>query len=121
MTIACAYVLMVLAVGHVTVGYAMYRDAIHALFRDGYFGAAAGHPDRLLAFWFILFSATLMLLGQLVLYSARTQDKTLLLILSLYIGLIGITGALALPRSPFLVAVIIAPVLFWQAAGNNPL
>lgn len=121
MTPIFAYALMALAVGHVFVGYMMYRGAIHALFRDGYVGAAAGHPDRLLAFWFVLFSATLLLLGHLILYATKIDDKALLSTLAIYVGAIGVAGALALPRSPFWVAVVIAPLLLWQAAGNNPL
>ncbi len=107
------YVLIALGLGHTIVGVVKYRPALVALFRDGYFNAATGHDDRLVAFWFLMFGAMLLLLGQITLYAAKTNDLYLLRLLGWYVACIGIVGATALPRSPFWVAIIIASFMLW--------
>ncbi len=105
------YVLIALGLGHTIVGVVKYRLALVALFRDGYFDAATGHADRLLAFWFLLFSAMLFLLGQIMLYVAKTNDLYLLRLLCWYLAIIGVVGTAALPRSPFWIAIILAGLM----------
>ena len=107
------YILIALGIGHTVVGIVKYRPAIVAWIRDGFFNAATGHTDRLLAFWFLMFGAMLLLLGQITLYAARTNDLYLLHVLSWHVVCIGVVGASVLPRSPFWVAVVLAPLMLW--------
>lgn len=107
------YILIALGFGHAVVGIVKYRSAIVAWIRDGFFNAASGHADRLLAFWFLMFGAMLLLLGQVTLYAAQTHDMYLLRVLGWHVIGIGIVGATALPRSPFWVAVVLAPLMLW--------
>ena len=115
MTTLSGYVLIALGLGHTIVGFVKYRPVLVALFRDGYFNAAAGHTDRLLAFWFLMFSAMLLLLGQVTLYAARTNDIYLMRLLFWYVACIGALGATALPRSPFWIAIILATLMLREA------
>lgn len=111
-------VLVTLGIGHTVVGVVKYRPALVAIFRDGYFNAATGHAERLVAFWFLMFGAMLMLLGQITLYAARSQDMELLRVLGWYVAVVGIIGATALPRSPFWVAIVLAPLMLWVVYVN---
>ena len=108
MIILSGYILIALGIGHTIVGLVKYRTAIVAWLRDGYFNAATGHIDRLLAFWFLMFGSMLLLVGQITLHAAKTNDLYLLRLLGWYVVCIGIVGATALPRSPFWVAIAIA-------------
>lgn len=112
MTTLSGYVLVALGLGHTIVGIVKYRSPLVALFRDGYFNAATGHTDRLLAFWFLMFSAILLLLGHVTLYAAKTNDVNLIRLLCWYVACIGVAGAAALPRSPFWIAIILAGLMF---------
>ena len=105
------YVLIALGLGHTIVGVVKYRPALLALFRDRYLNALTGHTDRLVAFWFLLFGTKLLLLGQITLYAAKTDDLYLLRMLGWYVACIGVLGATALPRSPFWVAIIVGSLM----------
>lgn len=108
------YILIALGIGHTVVGVVKYRTPLTGLFRDGYFNAAVGHADRLLAFWFLLFAVMLLLLGQSILHAEKTGDDVLLEMLAWYVTGIGVAGAAALPRSPFWVAVVLGPLILWN-------
>ena len=72
------YVLIALGIGHTVTGIILFRPALAALFRDGFANAVLPHPDRRLAFWFLMFSVMLFFLGQVTLYAAATDDTYLL-------------------------------------------
>lgn len=112
------YVLLALGVGHTIIGIVKYRRAIVAWIRDGFFNAATGHNDRLLAFWFLMFGAMLFLLGQITIYAVQTNDTYLLRVLGWYVVAIGVVGATALPRSPFWVAIVLALLMLWVIYMN---
>ncbi len=109
------YALIVLSIAHTIVGFVMYRSALMSWLRDGFFNAVHPHLDRRAAFWFLLFSATLFLLGHLTIYAVRTDDSSLLRLIAWYVLVIGAVGVSALPKSPFWAALIIAMVLFLSA------
>ncbi len=108
------YVLIALGIGHTVTGIILFRPALAALFRDGFANAVLPHPDRRLAFWFLMFSVMLFFLGQVTLYAAATDDTYLLKVVGWYVLGIGAVGATAMPKSPFWIALIVAPILLWS-------
>ena len=109
------YLFILLAVGHTVTGLVLYRSALTGLIRDKYFNAVLRDKNRTILFWLLMFSALLALLGQLILYAAASHDLLLLRIAGWYALVIGLAGALAMPRSPFWAALLASPVLL-QAA-----
>ena len=108
------YILIALGIGHTVTGIILFRPALAALFRDGFANAVLPHPDRRLAFWFLMFSVMLFFLGQVTLYAAATDDTYLLKVVGWYVLGIGVVGATAMPKSPFWIALIVAPILLWS-------
>jgi hypothetical protein len=64
-----------------------------------------------------MFGPLLMLTGQVAIHAVEIKDLALLQSLGIYLIVLGLFGALALPRSPFWGAVLIGPVLLAGARG----
>ena len=58
--------LMATAGLHIAVGLVLYRGPLLAMAGAGLVGSVTGDSEREAAFWFILFGAVLLILGQLV-------------------------------------------------------
>lgn len=108
------YVLIALGIGHTLTGVLTFRPALTSLFRDGFVNAVLPHLERRLAFWFLMFSIMLFLLGQITIHAAATNDIFLLRVIGWYTLGIGVVGAMAMPKSPFWVALAASPVLLWS-------
>ena len=108
------YVLIALGIGHTVTGIILFRPALAALFRDGFANAVLPHLDRRLAFWFLMFSVMLFFLGQVTLYAAASNDTYLIKVVGWYVLGIGAVGATAMPKSPYWIALIVAPILLWS-------
>jgi len=108
------YVLIALGIGHTVTGIILFRPALAALFRDGFANAVLPHLDRRLAFWFLMFSVMLLFLGQVTLYAAASNDTYLIKVVGWYVLGIGAVGATAMPKSPYWIALIVAPILLWS-------
>ncbi len=108
------YVLLAIGIGHTVTGIIIVRPALGSLFRDGFANAVLPHPDRRVAFWFLIFSVMLFFLGQVTLYAAATDDTYLLKVVGWYVLGIGAVGATAMPKSPFWIALIVSPILLWS-------
>ena len=73
--------LMATAVGHALVGLILFREPIAAILNDGLVNAiqpplfaAEARFDRIAAFWFLLFSPVLFLLGQITNWTVEQRD-----------------------------------------------
>ncbi len=108
------YVLIALAIGHTVTGIILFRPALAALVRDGFANAVLPHLDRRVVFWFLMFSVMLFFLGQVTLYAAASNDTYLFKVVGWYALGIGAVGATAMPKSPFWIALIVAPILLWS-------
>lgn len=106
------YSLVVLGISHTVVAFVLYRQELARWFGQGLLSGAQLQGDRLPALWFLIFSATLFLLGQLVFYAAKAGDQKLLHLVAWYTLGIGALGIVALPKSPFWAAIVIAGLLF---------
>ncbi len=109
------YLLISLAIGHTIVGAVLFRDTLAMLIRDGVFDAVMPHLERRAAFWFLMFGFMLFLCGQITLYAAESNDTYLLRIIGFYVFTMGVIGAIAMPKSPFLVAILIGSYLLWSS------
>lgn len=93
--------LQLLGVAHAAVGVIKYRSELAAIASDGIFNAVNGHPERLIAFWFLVVAPALWMCGRLLAVAESTGHlKVQVAAGRLLIGL-GLVGILAMPTSPF--------------------
>jgi hypothetical protein len=114
------YLLIAVGVAHAVTGIAKYHQPLAAMLQEGFVDAVRPHLDRLLAFWFMLFTAILFLAGHITLHAAASRSTYLVRLTGWYLLIIGAIGALAIPKSPFWIAVVIAPVLLWSGYRLQP-
>jgi hypothetical protein len=108
------YLLLVVGVAHAVTGIAKYHAPLAAMLQEGFFNAVRPHPERLLAFWFMLFSAIPFFAGQVTLHAVASRSAYLLRLTGWYLLGIGALGVIAIPASPFWIAVALAPMLLWS-------
>ncbi|HJV61673.1 MAG TPA: DUF6463 family protein [Albitalea sp.] len=116
LTIA-AWLLVVLGLGHTLLGFFWFREPLLQAAGEGLVGRFQREPKRRLAFWFTIFGPLLMLAGHVAVHALQQGDMALLRLVGVYLLPLSIAGALALPRSPFWAAVVIAPLFL--AAGTG--
>ena len=61
-----------------------------------------------------MFSVMLFFLEQVTLYAAASNDTYLIKVVGWYVLGIGAVGATAMPKSPYWIALIVAPILLWS-------
>jgi len=120
MLIAAGWLLVFLGFGHTVLGFVWFKLPFAQAAREGLFGRFAGEPARRTAFWFTIFGPLLMLTGQVAVHAAQQADRGLLTLVGIYLLPMSIAGAVALPRSPFWVALAIAPLLIAAGQGWLP-
>jgi hypothetical protein len=108
-------VLMVTAMVHTAVGVVLFRDPLAAILGDGFFNAIRPHFDRAAAFWFLLFSPVLFLLGQITNYAVGHRDAHLVRLVGCYLLGMGILGVAVLPISGFWILIALTPLLLTVA------
>jgi hypothetical protein len=102
-----------IAVGHALLGGVLYREPLAEMVREGLVSTIGpvGGFDRKAAFWFLAFSATLLLWGQLVAHaSARADGRALALVGWSMLG-VGVVGAFVMPVSGFWSVLAVAPLV----------
>ena len=112
--------LIATAIGHAVVGVALFHDAYAAILRDGFLDAVAPHADRMVAFWFLLFSPVCFLLGQVVTRAIAHEDKPLIALLGWYVLGLGVVGAMGLPVSGFWLLIAIGVLMLRSAHSPMP-
>ncbi len=97
---------MATAVGHAVVGAFLFSEPLSEMVREGVINSirppmysAQPHFDRAAAFWFLLFSPVLFLLGQIVNHATSCRDTRSLRLIGWYLIGIGAVGAAILPLS----------------------
>jgi Family of unknown function (DUF6463) len=98
--------LMLTGIGHALVGVVLFHRPLAAIRDAGFFNAiqppsyvATPHFDRIAAFWFLVFSPLLVLLGQLTSRAVRRRDTHTLDAIGWYLLAIGVVGVAVLPVS----------------------
>ena len=116
--------LMATAVGHALVGFVLFRESIAAVLNDGLVNAIqppyyAAEPrfDRIAAFWFLLFSPVLLLLGQITNWAVEQRDAHSLKLVGWNLMGIGVFGSVVLPISGNWVLIALAAIVLRAASG----
>jgi uncharacterized membrane protein len=102
------------ALGHALVGIAVFHEALAAIVRDGFVNGV--HPqllergvvpyfDREAAFWFILYTPILVLIGLVTRRALEVRDVVLLRFVGWTLLATGGVGAVAMPISGFWIVV----------------
>ncbi len=102
------------ALGHALVGVAVFHEALAAIARDGFVNAV--HPqllergvvpyfDREAAFWFMLYTPILVLIGLVTRRALEVRDVVLLRFIGWTLLATGGIGAVAMPISGFWIVV----------------
>jgi len=112
-----AWILVVLGVGHTTVGVVRFKEPLAQAVRAGFVGQFVGHPDRRAAFWFMIFGPLLVMGGHLAIHAVNTADARLLRIIGFYLLAIAAVGSLALPQSAFWTGLVSSAVLICAGYG----
>ena len=117
MLITAGWLLLALGVVHTVLGFVWFKRPFAALLAEGVVGRVQGDPQRRLAFWFTVFGPLLMLAGHVVVHAAQHGDLALLRLVGWYLLPLAMAGVAALPRTPFWVALLVAPLLIASGSG----
>ena len=112
---AVAWLIFALGIGHIAYGIFRFREALIDAAWDGFVGQFGAPEVRRTAFWFFVFGPLLMLAGHAALHAAASGDFALLKMIGAYLFVTAAVGVAAFPKSPFLAALLVSPVLV--AAG----
>lgn len=115
MITAVAWLLFALGIGHIVYGVIRFREALLEAAWAGFVGQFGTPEVRRTAFWFFVFGPLLMLAGHAALHAAAIADLALLKMIGAYVFVTAAFGVAAFPKSPFLAALLVSPVLI--AAG----
>lgn len=107
--------LMATGIGHTLVGVVVFRKALGGIFCEGFLNALWPHFDRLSAFWFLLFSPTLFMLGQITNRAVERRDAYTLRIVGSYLLGMAVVGVAALPISGFWIVIVLAALILKAA------
>ncbi|MEO8151766.1 MAG: DUF6463 family protein [Rhizobacter sp.] len=110
-----AWALFGLGFAHIVFGLIRFRKPLLEAVAAGYVGQFNQTEQRRTAFWFIILGPSLMLMGLVAVHTVALAEFALLRqIGSVLVGTC-VAGALAFPKSPFLLGLVIGLLLL--AAG----
>ena len=115
--VVAAWTLVTLGVGHTIVGLVWFKKPLAQAVRAGFVGQFMGYPDRLAAFWFMIFGPLLVMGGHMAIHAANAADRELLKIIGFYLLAISAVGSLAEPTSPFWAGLASALILICAGYG----
>ncbi len=119
--------MMLTAVGHALVGAFLFSEPLGEMARAGVINSiqppmysAQPHFDRAAAFWFLLFSPVLFLLGQIINHAVAHRDPGSLRLIGWYLIGIGTVGAAILPLSGNWLLLPLGAVVLMAASAVSP-
>jgi hypothetical protein len=112
------WALFVLGIGHIVYGLIKFRAPLARAVASGFIGKFGVSDERRCAFWFIMFGPLLMLAGQVAVHAASVGDAYLIRVIGAYLVGICVVGVLALPKSPFLLSLVISSLLLALGYGS---
>ncbi|MEJ6022224.1 DUF6463 family protein [Ramlibacter sp. PS4R-6] len=117
MTTTLAWLLFALGVGHIVYAFAKFRVPLLEGLSAGVVGQFGSPEVRRTAFWFTMFGPLLMLSGQVALHAAHAGDLGLFRLVGAYLLAISVVGVVALPKSPFVVGLLISSSIVAASYG----
>ncbi len=109
---------MVIGVLHTVVGLLLGATPLAAIVSAGYVGAVDGYFDRLAIFWFLMFGAVLMLLGEAFRWMEQSPQGVPSRI-GWQLGVVCLAGAAAMPVSGFWLGLIPSALIIVRAQGRR--
>lgn len=103
-----AWLVVALGVVHCLLGLVRFRRPIAQAVGEGLVGKFAGIPERRLAFWFTIFGPLLLMAGHVAVMAAMDGNMALLRVVGIYLLATSVLGTVALPKSPFSAALVLA-------------
>jgi hypothetical protein len=117
MTTALAWLLFALGIGHIGYAFVKFRSPLLEGLSAGVVGQFGTPEVRRTAFWFTMFGPLLMLAGQVAVHAAAIGDLALYRLVGLYLFAISIVGVVVIPKSPFLVGLLISAFIVVAGYG----
>jgi uncharacterized membrane protein len=117
MILVLAWVIVALGIIHCLLGFILFRQPIAAAIKEGLFGRFVGIIERRVAFWFTIFGPMLLLSGHVLVNATSNNNFSLVRIVSSYLFAVSIIGAIASPKSPFSVTLIVTGLLMAASFG----
>ena len=115
MALILAWSLFVLGIGHIIYGLIKFRGSVSNAVSEGFVNKFKVPEIRRTAFWFLMYGPLLVFAGHASVHAVSNEDFSLLRLVGYYLLTSSIVGFFAIPKSPFLVAVVISSLLI--AAG----
>lgn len=112
-----AWLVWALGIGHVAVGLRTFRAPLAEVVAGGFVGQFQRAEIRRTAFWFVIFGPLLMLAGHTAIHAVAVADLALLRLVGSYLLVTSAIGAAAFPKSPFIVALAVSPLLIAAGCG----
>jgi Family of unknown function (DUF6463) len=108
MNTALAWLLFALGIGHIAYAFVKFGSPLLGGLKAGCVGQFGAPEVRRTAFWFVMFGPLLMFAGQVAVHAAAIGDIGLYRLVGVYLFFISIVGVIAIPKSPFLVGLLIS-------------
>lgn len=108
MKIALAWLLFALGIGHIVYAFVKFGSPLMGGLKAGCVGQFGAPEVRRTAFWFVMFGPLLMFAGQVAVHAAAIGDMGLYKLVGVYLLVVSIVGVIAIPKSPFLLGLLIS-------------
>jgi hypothetical protein len=112
-----AWSLFFLGVLHCLTGLVLFKEPLKAAFSEGLIGKFQGHDRRRIAFWFMVFGPLLIMAGHVSIHAVDVHDMALLKMVGFYLLGTSLMGVVAVPKSPFLAALVVSCLLLVGVYG----
>jgi len=120
MSLVVVWLLFALGVAHVLVGLIKFQVPLSEAAAAGFVGKFQAPEVRRTAFWFTLFGVPLMLAGHVAVRAVGAGDLGLVKVVGVYVLVTALIGVMAIPRSPFWIALGLSPLLVAAGFGLLP-
>ena len=108
MNIALAWLLFALGIGHIAYAFVKFGSPLMGGLKAGCVGQFGAPEVRRTPFWFVMFGPLLMFAGQVAVHAAAIGDMGLYRLVGVYLLVVSIVGVIAIPKSPFLLGLLIS-------------
>ncbi|WP_198087457.1 DUF6463 family protein [Variovorax sp. E3] len=117
MLIIVSWFVLALGIVHCVLGLVVFRKPIAAALGEGLVDRFSGIPERRVAFWFTIFGPLLIMSGHIAVLATQDGNLALLRVVGVYLLVVSALGAVALPKSPFSVTIVLAALLVAGSFG----
>ncbi len=113
-----AWTLFFVGIAHLVFGFVRFKKPLVRAASAGFINQFQ-EIEAYAAFWFLMSGPPLMLSGHLAIHAVAAGDHSSLQLIGIYTFVSAVIGAIAFPKSPFWVPLVLSP--FLVAAGYGML